>query len=302
MARVLLAEDSKTQAFEIKMLLEDASHEVEIAENGRQALDSLADGPFDVVITDLEMPEVNGLQLVETMQMDFEHIPAILITNRDSEALAAEALRKGAASYVPKTHLKTLLADAVTDVLGVIRTDASYAKLIATLKKNVFEFKMPNDGKLINPLIGLMIQVVSGMETLGGVQLVRLGVAVEHAILNAMFRGNLELDREQTPSDQAIVYDDATSEEIQERLATAPYCNRLVYVEITASDTEVKIVVADEGKGFDTSIVPGPENPDVLESEGGRGLVLMSSFVDELEFNETGNQVTLIKRCKYADD
>ncbi len=283
------------------MLLEDASHEVELAENGRIALETLAENPFDVVITDLEMPEVNGLELVETMQMDYEHIPAILITNRGSESLAAEALRKGAASYVPKTHLKTLLADAVTDVLGVIRTDASYAKLIATLKKNVFVFHLPNDGQLVNPLVGLTIQVVSGMETLGGVQLVRLGVAIEHAVLNAMFHGNLELSREQMPSDQAIVYDDATSEEIQERLATSPYRDRLVIVEVIATDTEVRVTVRDEGKGFDTSIVPGAENPDVLESEGGRGLVMMSSFVDELKFNDAGNEVTLIKRNKHAD-
>lgn len=300
MARVLLAEDSQTQAFEIKMLLEDASHEVELAENGRIALESLADSIFDVVVTDLEMPEVNGLELVETMQVDFEHIPAILITNRGSEELAAEALRKGAASYVPKTHLKTLLCDAVTDVLGVIRTDASYAKLIATLQKNVFVFDLPNDGQLINPLVGLMIQVVSGMNTLGGVQLVRLGVAIEHAVLNAMYRGNLELGRDQTPSDQAIIYDDATSEEIQERLATSPYRDRKVYVEVTATLEDVRVTVRDEGNGFDTSIVPCPKKPDVLESEGGRGLVMMSSFVDELQFNDKGNEVTLVKRSKSA--
>ena len=295
MAKVLLAEDSPTQAFEIKMLLEDASHEVELAENGQIALDALATSPFDVVITDLEMPEVNGLQLVETMQLDFDHIPAILITNRGSEDLAAQALRSGAASYVPKAHMKTLLIDAITDVLGVIRTDASYAKLIATLKKNVFVFELPNDGQLINPLVGLMIQVVSGMGTLGGVELVRLGVAIEHAVLNAMFRGNLELSRDQTPSDQAIVYEDATSEEIQERMATAPYRDRMVNVEVIATEADVKVTIRDEGNGFDTSIVPSGENSDDLESEGGRGLVMMSSFVDEVKFNDQGNEVTLIK-------
>jgi CheY-like chemotaxis protein/anti-sigma regulatory factor (Ser/Thr protein kinase) len=295
MAKVLLAEDSPTQAFEIKMLLEDASHEVELAENGQVALNALATNLFDVVITDLEMPEVNGLQLVETMQLDFDHIPAILITNRGSEDLAAQALRSGAASYVPKTHMKTLLIDAVTDVLGVIRTDASYAKLIATLKKNVFVFDLPNDGQLINPLVGLMIQVVSGMGTLGGVELVRLGVAIEHAVLNAMFRGNLELSREQTPSDQAIVYEDATSEEIQERMATAPYRDRMVNVEVVATEADVRVTVRDQGNGFDTSIVPTSENPDDLESEGGRGLVMMSSFVDHVQFNDQGNEVTLIK-------
>jgi anti-sigma regulatory factor (Ser/Thr protein kinase) len=72
-------------------------------------------------------------------------------------------------------------------------------------------------------------------------------------------------------------------------------------VEVTATETDVRVVVRDEGKGFDTSIVPTPENPDVLESEGGRGLVLMRSFVDELQFNEVGNEVTLIKHNRHAE-
>ena len=176
MARVLLVEDSRTQAAEITMLLESASHEVQHAVNGRLGQELLENDVFDVVVTDLEMPEMNGLELVEAMQLDFAHIPAILVTSRGSEDLATQALRKGAASYVPKDSLPTLLNDAITDVLGVIRGDSSYAKLISTLRKNVFVFELDSDGELVSPLVGLMLQVVSGMGTLGGMHLVRLSV------------------------------------------------------------------------------------------------------------------------------
>ena len=94
MAKVLLVEDSPTQAVEMRMLLEEGSHEVRHAANGKIALDVLAQEPLDIVVTDLEMPEVNGLQLVETMRADFAHVPAILVTARGSEELAAEALQK----------------------------------------------------------------------------------------------------------------------------------------------------------------------------------------------------------------
>ena len=76
--------------------------------------------PIDVVVTDLEMPEVNGLQLVEAMRADYPHVPAILITSRGSEELASQALRQGAASYVPKSHLKAMLADTIANVMGVM--------------------------------------------------------------------------------------------------------------------------------------------------------------------------------------
>ena len=297
MAKVLLVEDSATQAVEIRMLLEEAAHEVRHVSNGRACLEALARGAHDVVVTDLEMPELNGLQLVETMRMDFAHVPAILVTGKGSEELAALALQKGAAGYVPKTHMRSLLNDTITDVLGVIRTDASYAKLISTLTKNVFVFEMPNDAELIAPLVGLLMQVAAGMNLLRGTDLTRMGVAVEHAVLNGMYRGNLELTREETPAHQCLVYQDATNPLVEQRKQQAPYKDRTLHVEAIATEQAFRVVVRDGGNGFDTARVPEAGNPDILHDEGGRGLVLMSSFVDQLLFNDKGNEVTLIKRC-----
>ncbi len=298
MAKILLVEDSPTQAVEIRMLLEEGAHQVTHVGNGRLAVDRLENDPIELVVTDLEMPEMNGLELVEAMQLDFEHIPAILITARGSEELASKALQHGAAGYVPKNHLHSLLNDTITDVLGVIRSDASFAKLISTLQKNVFVFKLPNDAELISPLVGLLMQVIPGMDLVSGTDLVRVGVALEHALVNAMYRGNLELGPSVTPPHRAIVYDDASSDLIEKRKQSEPYKNRNVYVEATAGKEEIRIVVRDEGKGFDTSQVPARGDAKVLDSESGRGLVLMASFTDELIFNDVGNEVTMIKKCR----
>jgi CheY-like chemotaxis protein len=295
MPKILLAEDSPTQAVEIRMLLEEEGHEVVHVANGSLAVVALEQHPIDLVVTDLEMPEMNGLELVKRISMDFEHVPAILITARGSEELASQALRIGAASYVPKNHLRTLLNDTITDVLGVIRTDASFSKLISTLKKNVFIFDLPNDASMISPLVGLLMQVVSGMDLVNSAELTRIGVAIEHALVNAMYRGNLELGPSVTPAHRALVYDDATTDLIERRKQSDPYQNRRVHVEATASKEEVRVLIRDQGKGFDTTQVPGPGDPKVLNTESGRGLVLMASFMDELVFNESGTEVTMVK-------
>jgi CheY-like chemotaxis protein len=296
MARVLLVEDSATQAVEIKMLLEEGHHQVMHVANGRLALDVLAKEPIELVVTDLEMPEMNGLELVEAMRTDFEFIPAVLVTARGSEELASKALQCGAAGYVPKDHLQSLLNDTIVDVLGVIRTDASFAKLISTLQKNVFVFDLPNDATLITPLIGLLMQVIAGMELISGIELTRMGVAIEHALVNAMYRGNLALGPSVTPPHRAIVYDDATTNLIENRKQSEPYKDRLVHVEATASKEEIRVLVRDQGKGFKTAEIPRRGDPKLLDKESGRGLVLMASFTDELLFNEQGNEVTLVKK------
>jgi CheY-like chemotaxis protein len=264
------------------------------------ALDVLEREPIELVVTDLEMPEMNGLELVEAMRLDFEHIPAVLVTARGSEELASKALQRGAAGYVPKNHLQTLLNDTIVDVLGVIRSDASFAKLIKTLQKNVFVFDLPNDATLISPLIGLLMQVIAGMDLISGIELTRMGVAVEHALVNAMYRGNLALGPSVTPAHRAIVYDDATTNLIENRKNSEPYKDRVVHVEATAAKDEIRILIRDEGKGFNTSDIPAAGDPKVLDSESGRGLVLMASFTDELIFNETGNEVTLVKKCRQC--
>jgi CheY-like chemotaxis protein len=297
MAKVLLVEDSPTQAVEMRMLLEEGTHTVKHVGNGRQAIKALGDESLDLVVTDLEMPEMSGLELVEAMKVDFPHIPAVLVTGQGSEDLASRALHAGAAGYVPKHHLQTMLNDTVADVLGGLQTDASFSKLISTLQKNQFIFALPNDAELISPLVGLLMQVIAGMELISGSELVRIGVAVEHALLNAMFRGNLELGPSVTPGHRALVYDGATSNLIQQRQSSDPYQTRQVYVDATASRDEIRISIRDEGKGFDTSSMPKPGDLKKLNEESGQGLVLMSSFTDSLIFNDQGNEVTLVKRC-----
>jgi nitrogen fixation/metabolism regulation signal transduction histidine kinase len=115
-----------------------------------------------------------------------------------------------------------------------------------------------------------------------------------------MYRGNLELGPSVTPPHRAIVYDGATSDLIEKRKTTAPYKDRMVHVNASACKEEIRIFVGDQGKGFNTSQVSGSVNAKVLDSESGRGLVLMASFNDELIFNDAGNEVTMVKRCDNA--
>ncbi|SMP68200.1 Histidine kinase-like ATPase domain-containing protein [Neorhodopirellula lusitana] len=303
MARILLVEDSPTQAVEMTMLLEEANHDVIHASNGRLGLEQLRSQTIDVVVTDLEMPEMNGLKLVERMRIDFAHVPTILVTGHGSEALAAEALRLGAAGYVPKNQMRRSLNDSITNVLSVIGSDNSYARLISTLRKNVFVFDLPNDPQLIPPLIGLLMQISAGMELLPSVDMVRMGVAIEHAIANAMCHGNLEVATADCPSHSELARNGTISPAMEQRLADPVYKQRKVRVEATATSEEIRVTVTDQGNGFDTSIVPRPGEMDIEaifsndDASKGQGLVLMANLVDELVFNEKGNEVTLVKRC-----
>ena len=89
MARVLVVEDSPTQAAEIRFLLEDAGFDVDVAVDGVEALSSLHESLPDLIVTDLQMPRMDGLALVEAVKSKHPAVPVVLITAHGSEEIAA---------------------------------------------------------------------------------------------------------------------------------------------------------------------------------------------------------------------
>ena len=83
------------------------------AEDGKAALELISSDCPDLVLTDLWMPEMNGLELVETLQEEYPLLPVILMTSRGNEQIAVKALKAGADSYVPKNVLKQELVNTV---------------------------------------------------------------------------------------------------------------------------------------------------------------------------------------------
>ncbi|MGD8320329.1 MAG: ATP-binding protein [Gemmatimonadota bacterium] len=74
--------------------------------------------------------------------------------------------------------------------------------------------------------------------------------------------------------------------------------SKRVRVEVTLADSEIKARIIDQGDGFDPSGVPDPTTPDNLLKPGGRGLFLMRQLLDEVSFNDRGNEVTLVLRLE----
>lgn len=115
MAKVLVVDDSRTDRVLAKSLLE-CRPGLEMLEcrtglsvldvaGGDEALEVLQRDLPDLVLTDMVMPGMSGLELVETIRGRFPLLPVILMTAHGSEDITMEALQKGAASYVPKHNL-----------------------------------------------------------------------------------------------------------------------------------------------------------------------------------------------------
>jgi DNA-binding NarL/FixJ family response regulator len=176
---------------------------IEYAENGREALAFMKDLVPHVVVTDLMMPDVDGLELVAAVRSEHPEVPVILMTGQGSETLALEALERGAASYVPKGQLADKLVDTVKQVLAVARADSRYQRLTECFVNNQISAELDNDPALISPLVDLVQKMLTDMRFCDAPERVHLGIALEEALLNAFCHGSLALPAEQVQEARA---------------------------------------------------------------------------------------------------
>src|SRR5437867_2567120 len=101
-ARILLVEDETNMARTLAKNLERAGHDVEHAPHGEAALARLAETRFDVVLTDLKMPVMDGMQLLRTMHEQESAPAAVVLTGYGTIESAVEAMKLGAADYLIK--------------------------------------------------------------------------------------------------------------------------------------------------------------------------------------------------------
>ena len=261
------------------------------ADNGQSALAAIETQSPRIILTDLNMPEMDGMELVAAVRDRWPLIPVVLMTAYGNEETALKALRTGAASYVPKKSLGSALASTLEQVLTASQGKAWQRRLLGLLDRAELQFELDNDRSLIPPLVAHLQEYIDHLGLCDPTGRTRVGVALEEALLNAMFHGNLEVS-----SDLRQQGEEPYHQLAEERRKQPPYSTRTVNCTATLSRDEVVYRVSDQGPGFDPSQLPDPTDPANLERIGGRGLLLIRTFMDQVEFGDDGRQIIMRKK------
>ncbi len=289
---VLVVDDSPTQLELLRILLEENDFTVKAATNGEQALEmALADPPI-LVITDLQMPGMDGLELTEQLKMQLPSVPVVLTTSQGSEEIAAAALQRGAASYVPKRDLARALVPTIRQVLSLIHGNLEIRSVLPYTTAIHLDLRLENDESLVPGVIARLEQATRELDLFDESEWMQVAMALGESLLNGMVHGNLEVSSDLREVDNGKAYFDLIAKRRQEQ----PYCDRRVLVRLTASKDEASFFIKDEGPGFDASSLNDPTDPENLESVGGRGLLLINAFMDSVTHNDSGNEIVMIKR------
>ena len=299
MATILVVDDSAIDRTLIGSLLSrQTDWRVEFANDGLEAIELLkqklaADQLPDIVVTDVQMPRLDGHGLVKQIRQTMPHLPVLLVTSEGSEQIAIDSLRAGATSYSPKSLLKSDLVRTASQIIEM----GSYMKYAHDTQvfpePKQLAFVLENESSLIGPAIEHMAEHLPGWSDRDRWQ---FAMALDEALVNAMHHGNLEVDSSLRDCENGTDY----YETIRCRKSQSPFCHRRVRVEAEFSEQHVCVQISDDGSGFDPSKIGDPTLESNLHRVHGRGLFLIRSFMDQVAHNQVGNQITMTKLRKVT--
>lgn len=132
--KILVIDDEMDMLMMLRMLIEDnTDHSVETTNNPSEGLKRLSDESFDLVITDLKMPGIDGMELFAEIRKSVPHLPVILITAYGSQEVADEAIREGISDFITKPFKKDRILFSIQRSLELSRL----RKENEALKKNL---------------------------------------------------------------------------------------------------------------------------------------------------------------------
>jgi CheY-like chemotaxis protein/glycine cleavage system H lipoate-binding protein len=115
--RILVAEDEEDTLLGLKKTLTKRGYAVDVARDGLEAAQKVTSLPFDVVVSDLKMPRIDGMELLHMTKETDENIAFIVITGYGTVDSAVEAMRLGASDYINKPFSPSVLVAAVEKAL-----------------------------------------------------------------------------------------------------------------------------------------------------------------------------------------
>jgi len=262
--RILIVDNNDELRAMLEQVLKELGHEVVATGDREQALAREDLDEFDLIISDLTEDEHSGVQLLSELKRKRLMVPVVVSSEEGQQPGVVKAFKMGAANFLRLPYNKDELRDIVEKTLSYKLRFVDDLKILPHVREKI-DFELPSDVSLMNGVLQYLTERVS---KLGLIKPERsnLFVALDEAFVNAVKHGNHNDPR------------------------------KLVRITAELSAKEARFTVEDEGDGFNVQEIPDPRDPSNLFKSSGRGVLLIYNIMDEVQYNERGNRLTMVKR------
>jgi len=121
--KVLVIDDEQIVLDSVSQILIDENYEVDASLSGREGLDWAIERPYDIVLTDIRMPDIGGMRVLRDIKRVKSSLPVLIITGYATTKSAVQAMKLGAADYIEKPFEPEQLLESVARALGIAAED-----------------------------------------------------------------------------------------------------------------------------------------------------------------------------------
>jgi CheY-like chemotaxis protein len=271
---ILIVDDEASVRQMLVAMLDAPNQRIDTASDGQEALALVEAAPYDLVVTDLRMPGMDGLELLRRIRQTSPATKGIVMTGESTPSDVIQSLRDQAFTYITKPFSQASVSDLISQALRAPSWEDDVE--VVSARPEWITLRVRCRMGAADRLIQFLKELEVG---LSATERDHIAMAFRELLVNAIEHGG-ESDPEKWL--------------------------RLAYVRTSRA---ILYYIADPGPGFSIESLPHaavsnpPEEPwqHVVEREqrgirpGGFGILLARNLVDELLYNETGNEVLLIK-------
>jgi CheY-like chemotaxis protein len=292
---ILVVDDEAIIRNVVRRKLEQSTpYRVLSADDGQPALELFKTEKVDLVISDLLMPHMNGIDLLRAMKQITPEIPVIIITGYGTLDDAIEAIKLGAEDFIKKPFDMNDVIVTIDKTFSKIEEQADQREIIRHIANESIQLTIPTDFDFLNKVINYIFSHLKARWLVASENLHDVKICLYEALYNALEHGSLEINGDEKSrllEDGQQVY----RKFLTSRLADDRFRERVINVYLNISDAAMEVAIRDQGLGFDFS---GQLDTVVSEESFkscGRGLLLISSLMDEVSFSEGGREIRMKK-------
>ncbi len=159
MAYILVVDDEEKIRKILKIMLTLKGHKVDLAEDGKEALEMIKENFYDLVIADIKMKEMSGIELLKEIKKMTPPIPVVFITAYATIESAVEAMKEGAIDYIPKPFEEDRIHLTVERALGISKIIKEKEELKEELERKLIPENIICESKEMKNVINLVQKV-----------------------------------------------------------------------------------------------------------------------------------------------
>jgi len=268
--KILIVDDDRGRAEQIQQLLLTKNFTSEIISTGDSALRFIQDNGFDLILTNLLLKDMDGVELVATIQQLQPDLPVVIMSTPQHTSRTIKALYAGAHHFIREPFELKEVVDTIEKLLCYPKEKILMQKVLPFLNEQA-QFVIPSDFAFMGAVVQYTCELVVKFE-IAEPDNIHLKIALLEAITNAIEHGN-----QFSPK-------------------------KTVQIQIKVNREQATFIVKDQGPGFDYRNLPDPTKPENITKVRGRGVYMIYRIMDSVRFNPAGNQITMIKKkCSTTD-